>query len=224
MRVSVIIPVFNGADRLAAAVASVRPQLRDGDEIIIVDDGSSDATPAVIAALGAGVTALRQGNAGNAAARNAGLRRASGEAIAFLDHDDLWTPHRQAALLAALHADASVDIAAGRVDIAVDAAMAPPAPDNPRYATVHRPWHLDALLIRRAVFDRVGGFDESLRQAVDADWFLRAREAGTRFQAIDLVTVRYRLHAANLSRDVDGGRGDLLRALHGGIVRRRTAR
>jgi glycosyltransferase involved in cell wall biosynthesis len=224
MRVSVIIPVFNGAGRLAAAVASVRPQLHAGDELIIVDDGSTDATPAVIAALGPGVTALRQHNAGASAARNAGLRRATGEAVAFLDHDDLWTPHRQSALRAVLQHDAGVGVAVGRVDIAVDAALAQPEADHPRYATVHRPWHLDAVLIRRAVFDRVGPFNETLRCAEDADWFMRARDAGVRFQPVDMVTVTYQLHAANSSRDVARGRSDLLRALQAAAARRRAAR
>jgi glycosyltransferase involved in cell wall biosynthesis len=222
MRVSVIIPVFNGADRLPDGVASVRPQLRDGDELIIVDDGSTDGTPEVIAGLGGGVTAVRQANAGNAAARNTGLRHATGEAIAFLDHDDVWPPRRQAALLAALRADPAVGIVAGRVQIAVTAGMAQPAPDDPRYATAHRPWQLGASLIRRVVFDRVGRFDEKLRRAVDADWFMRAREAGIRFQPIDTVTVTYWLHASNISRDVAGSRGDLLLALQGAIGRRRT--
>ena len=92
MPVSVIIPVFNGADRLAEAAASVQAQLRAGDEIIIVDDGSTDDTARVIASFGEAVVSFRQDNAGPAAARNYGLRKANGNLIAFLDHDDLWAP------------------------------------------------------------------------------------------------------------------------------------
>ncbi|HEX4375850.1 MAG TPA: glycosyltransferase [Steroidobacteraceae bacterium] len=222
MRVSVIIPVFNGANRLADAVASVRPQLRDGDELIIVDDGSTDDTPDVIAGFGHGVTWMRQDNAGNAAARNAGLRRATGEAVAFLDHDDVWAPHRQAALLAALLANSGVGIVVGRVDVTVESRSTHSVLNGPRHATTHRPWHLDALLIRREVFELVGMFDESLRRAVDADWFMRVREAGVQFHQIDEVTVTYRLHESNISRDVASSRRDLLLTLKGAIDRRRS--
>ncbi len=102
--------------------------------------------------------------------------------------------------------------------------MAQPAPGDPRYATAHRPWQLGASLVRRSVFDRVGVFDARLRRAVDADWFMRVREAGIRCRQIDAVTVRYHLHASNLSRDVAASRSDLLLALKDAIGRRRTGR
>ena len=221
MRTSVIIPVFNGAGRLAEAVASVRAQRRDGDEIVVVDDGSTDATPDLIRSLGADVVCLRQDNAGPAAARNLGLQAATGDLIAFLDHDDLWAPGRQAALTALLTADAGLDVAMGQVRVASDPAL-PAAPDgDPRRAVAHRPWHLGALLIRRRVFARVGPFRPDLRQAEDMDWYMRAREAGTRFRAVEGVSLLYRLHAENLSRDVQGSRAFLLESLKGALDRRR---
>jgi glycosyltransferase involved in cell wall biosynthesis len=222
MRVSVIIPVFNGADRLAEAVASVRGEVEAGDEIIIVDDGSTDGTADLIASLGRDIVSIRQDNAGHPAARNVALRRARGDVIAFLDHDDIWPPGRQAPLLAALDADETVDIAVGRVRIVTDTHIPSPSADNMRYVTTHRPWHLDSLLLRRSVFDRVGQFDERLRNASDADWTMRAREAGVTYKAIDEVTVFYRLHATNLSRNVSDSRAFLLQALKSAMDRRRS--
>jgi glycosyltransferase involved in cell wall biosynthesis len=222
MPTSVIIPVFNGVDGLADAVASIRPQLCEGDELIIVDDGSTDGTADLIAGLGSGIVCIRQDNAGNAAARNTALRQAKGEFIAFLDHDDLWTEHRQQVLTEVLAADPSADVAVGRVDIAVAAGLPQPAVDHPRYVATHRPWQLDALLIRRDAFDRVGLFDERLRNAADADWFMRAREAGLKFVEIDQVTVIYRLHSKNLSRNVGDSREFLLQVFKSAIDRRRS--
>lgn len=92
--VSCVVPVFNGAPFLVDAVASIEAQTWRPIEIIIVDDGSTDGTPDVIGAMGTRVRALRQENAGPAAARNAGLRMARGEFVAFLDSDDEWLPHK----------------------------------------------------------------------------------------------------------------------------------
>ena len=221
MRVSVIIPVFNGADRLAEAVASARAQLRSGDEIIIVDDGSTDDTAGVIASFGAAVVSFRQDNAGPAAARNHGLRKAIGNVIAFLDHDDLWAPHRQTAMLEALHADETADVVVGKVKTVIDADAPQPLADDPRFAPGYRPWHLPALLIRRAVFDRIGGFEERLRHAEDVDWLMRAREGGARFLQIDQFTNHYRLHSTNMSRNVGASRDFLLQAFKAALDRRR---
>jgi glycosyltransferase involved in cell wall biosynthesis len=221
MRVSVIIPVFNGADRLAQAVASVRPQLRPGDEIIIVDDGSTDDTAGVIASFGAAVVSFRQENAGPAAARNRGLREAVGNVIAFLDHDDLWPPRRQTAMLDALHADETADIVVGKVQTVVDSGAAQLSADDPRCARIYQPWLLQTLLIRRAVFDRIGGFDERLRRAEDADWMMRARDAGIRFLKIDELATIYRLHSTNTTRNVAASRDSLLQAFKAALDRRR---
>lgn len=94
--VSVIIPAYEAAAYLPAALDSVFAQTRPPDEVIVVDDGSTDGTEGVVRAhpRAADIRYLRQENAGAAAARNAGLREARGEWLAFLDADDTWLPHR----------------------------------------------------------------------------------------------------------------------------------
>lgn len=93
-RFSVVIPAFNAAATLARAIESVRAQTWPAHEIIVVDDGSSDATASVAESFGHAVTLIRQPNSGVAAARNAGARAATGDWLAFLDADDWYYPDR----------------------------------------------------------------------------------------------------------------------------------
>jgi len=108
--VSVIIPTYNRARCVGEAIDSVLVQEPPADEVIVVDDGSTDATSAVLAAYGDRITVIRQDNAGAAAARNTGLAHACGDWIAFLDSDDLWLPGRMARLHRDLGAGENEDI------------------------------------------------------------------------------------------------------------------
>lgn len=92
LSVSVIIPTYNRATFIAAAIDSALDQTCPPDEIIVVDDGSTDETPEILAAYGAPVVVIRQTNGGESAARNTGLRAATGDAVFFLDSDDMLLP------------------------------------------------------------------------------------------------------------------------------------
>ena len=96
-KVSVIIPAYNAAPYLAETLASVFAQSYPDYEIIVVDDGSTDDTLAVLEQFADRITLIRKPNGGPASARNAGLRQARGELLAFLDGDDLWLPDKLAA-------------------------------------------------------------------------------------------------------------------------------
>lgn len=100
--VSVVIPTYNRAGLVGAAIQSALDQTYDAIEVIVVDDGSTDATPNAVGAYGPRVRYHRQANAGVAAARNLGLRETRGEFIAFLDSDDRWHAWKIAAQLAVL--------------------------------------------------------------------------------------------------------------------------
>jgi glycosyltransferase involved in cell wall biosynthesis len=89
--VSAIVPIHNGASFLSAAVASILDQRHAPLELILVDDGSTDGSGRIMAET-KGAVCIRQPNPGVAAARNAGLARATGDFIAFLDQDDEWLP------------------------------------------------------------------------------------------------------------------------------------
>lgn len=102
--VSVIIPAYNAAQFLADAIDSALLQTYPPHQILVVDDGSTDETPAVCARYAGKIVAIRQANGGEAAARNTALRMATGDYIALLDADDLSAPHRLERQVAALHA------------------------------------------------------------------------------------------------------------------------
>ncbi len=115
-KTSVIIPVKNGARFVAEAVASVLEQLGDGDEILAVDDGSTDETPAILSRIAhPGLRLISAGGRGISAARNMGFAAARGAFIAFLDHDDLWPADRHAAMLTAFQKDVELEAAYGRI-------------------------------------------------------------------------------------------------------------
>ncbi|HEX3110532.1 MAG TPA: glycosyltransferase family A protein, partial [Thermoanaerobaculia bacterium] len=92
--VSVVIPSYNYARYLGEAIDSALGQTLPPLEVIVVDDGSTDDTPAVLAAYGDRIRVLRQKNAGVAVARNSGIAAARGECVAFLDADDVWLPRK----------------------------------------------------------------------------------------------------------------------------------
>ncbi len=170
--VSAIVPTFNGAATIAEAIGTLRSQSIPV-EIIVVDDGSTDDTPRVLAELC--VLSIRQENAGPAAARNAGLLLATAPFIAFLDDDDLWMPHRletQLEVLAAHpHALATVGYSAFVACDAHGTAIAEPTEP-------HLFGNMGAALIRREAFERIGNFDPLLAGSEDVDWYLRLRDAG----------------------------------------------
>ena len=97
--VSVIIPTYNSGTYVTETIDSVLNQTYPHREIIVVDDGSTDDTPEQVRRYGSAISYIRQSNSGVGAARNTGLRAASGHYLAFLDSDDLWLPEKLAVQL-----------------------------------------------------------------------------------------------------------------------------
>jgi glycosyltransferase involved in cell wall biosynthesis len=194
--ISVIIPVHNGAAFLPAAIASVRAQTLTPQELIVVDDGSTDNSAAIAASLAA--TVVTQTQQGVAAARNTGIAQARGEYLAMLDADDLWPPEALQQLHAVLSPVQEAGIAHGLTQetrlLATDLAAPGPAEYLP-----YRFINLGAALYRREVFVQVGGFDPSLRSGEDADWFLRAYAAGVIKLPLDAVSLCYRRRQGSLT-------------------------
>lgn len=195
--VSVIVPVYNGASTLLDSIESIRAQQIDV-EIIIVDDGSTDDTHRVVDAL-QDVIAIRQDNAGPAAARNTALPMVRAPFVAFLDDDDVWLPQKLAQQLALFdaHSDASIVIGyTAFQSLGLDGQYA-------SIADPHLLYHLGAALVRRETFDRVGSFDPELRSSEDVDWFLRARDAGLGIVVSPEVVQFHRRNGANMTRGKD---------------------
>ena len=202
--VSVVVPAFQAAPFLEEAVASIRAQTHPVQEVVVVDDGSTDETLAVARDLAAGWPAMRvltQPNGGPSAARNAGLGVATGDLITFLDADDRMVHERVALQVDHLRRRPEVDIVFGQksdeLETGVDAPVSHAA--RPRGA---RPDCVLTMMVRREVFSEVGGFDPGRRLSEEYEWLSRAQAAGRRFSVLDHVLIRRRLHGGNLTQAV----------------------
>ena len=180
MRVSVVIPTYNRADFVREAITSVLQQDYPDIELIVVDDGSRDGTAAVVSEFAPAVQYLWQENRGVSAARNRGVAASTGDLIAFLDSDDLWLPNKVSAQVAYFEAQAEAQ-ACHTDEIWIRRGVRV----NERH--IHRKqggWQFlaslprclispSAVMMRRTLWDRLGGFDESLPACEDYDLWLR---------------------------------------------------
>jgi glycosyltransferase involved in cell wall biosynthesis len=188
-RISVIIPVFNGAATVAAAIDSALAQEFCGEiEIIVVNDGSTDSTAAILEGFGARISVVNRTNGGLSAARNSGVAVSTGSLLAFLDADDLWMPEKLALMSAALaerpdgvlgYSDAvQID------DNGIETAPAFVTPELARAPSMEdlltRWWPIlpSTVVMPRSHYEKLGGFAAEMRSYEDMDFWLRARELG----------------------------------------------
>lgn len=219
--ISVVIPVFNGAHFLHEAVASVLAQNYSALEIIIVDDGSSDEIEDAVKALPVDVRFFRQPNQGPAAARNRGIRDASGRYIAFLDVDDLWPADNLTSLVAALQAS-EAQVVCGRGQLAQ---IIPPEEGGLKLLGSPQesfPYYIGAALYCREAFQNNGLFDEDMRFGEDTDWYRRAQEKGLLVTRLDQVTLIVRRHGANMTEGKSLVELHVLRVAKKALDRRRA--
>jgi glycosyltransferase involved in cell wall biosynthesis len=187
--ISAVIPTFNRGRLLERAVESVVGQSRPADEIIVVDDGSTDDTPERIQRFAGAVRYFRQDNAGGAAARNRGVSVAEGEWVAFLDSDDLWQPDHLEVMERAI---ASTN---GRAACYFADMQNPPGsshasrwrqagfhprtpfecvPDGTEWVMIeYQPMMLQASVLNKRIYQEIGGLWEELRTAHDTHFFLK---------------------------------------------------
>lgn len=211
---SVVTPVRNGARYIARAIESALTQLDAGDELLVIDDGSTDHTARIVGSCAdPRLRLIDSPRRGVSAARNAGLAVATGEFIAFLDADDEWPRGRHVAMLAHLAQNPSIGAVFGRVQLRRE----PDAP-NQYYAAAHGQFvpygQLGSGLFRHSVLKSVDGFAEDMHAAEDVDYYNRLNEAGMRLDLIDVESLIYRRHAANATNDsatVQRGMMEMLR-------------
>lgn len=221
--VSVVIPVYNGERYLDAAIQSAIAQTEPPDEVLVVDDGSTDGSAAVASGFGAAVHCLSQPHAGLSAALNRGIERARGAFLAFLDADDLWVEDKLARQLDALAGDPALDAVFGHVEQFVSPEVPPAArPALPEGARLAPGYLAGALFIRAEAFRRVGPFDPRWQIGNFVDWYLRAQETGLRDRMLPDVVLRRRLHTDNLGIRERGQRHAYARILKAALDRRRS--
>lgn len=213
-RVSVVIPTYNAGGRLAVAIASLQAQTLTAWEVIVVDDGSTDDTAQYLETLrgqlGDRLRVVRQANGGSAAARNRGIDIARAPIIAFLDADDRYLGTTGLGdRLERLTRDRNLGGIQGGW-ICEDEATGQQTPVHPWEVAPEldleawlrwKPVRLGALMIRKTWLERVGGFDESLRQSHDVDLMLRLAIAGCRVAWLQAPVVAYRLHGGNTTKN-----------------------
>ena len=179
-RVSVIVPTFDRAGPVAEALDSVIAQQGVGFELIVVDDGSTDATAEVLAGYGDRITVLRLPHRGVSAARNRGVAASRGDLLAFLDSDDLWRPGKLAAQVAYMDAHPEIAICQTEEIWIRNGRRVNPGRRHRKAAGMIFARSLElclvspsAVMMRRALFEATGGFDERLPACEDYDLWLR---------------------------------------------------
>ncbi len=225
--ISVIMPVRNGERYIADAINSIYNQTVPVSEIHVIDDGSSDSTPAIVSGMAASDSRLIVHDGprkGPGPARNVGLRQATGDIVAFLDSDDLWPEHKLQKQIHRLGAKPEIMMASGFVlyfDKQIENGLEP-AEDARTEELFHV--HLGASIYRREVFDKVGFFDEDFLYSEDVDLMLRIREACVPFTIMNEITLYYRRHdnsmTTHLTREE---KRDFQRALMSSLKRRKAA-
>jgi glycosyltransferase involved in cell wall biosynthesis len=231
--VSVVIPAYNAGKCIGAAIESVLAQTIPADEIIVVNDGSSDDTCAIVNSYGPRVRLISQENQGPSSARNAGVQAASSEFIAFLDADDQWLPQKTAVQLQAIRStpgavlcytslllhysdsnDSGMDHPDGLPTIQLAAATAE-LPDRLRLGN---PGILPScVMLSRAAFLQAGGFPPHLTIGEDWSLWLRLIALGP-FCVVDEPLTRYRVSDTGLSANADLMLADALSMIEGQLL------
>ena len=218
IQVSVIIPAYNGDSYIAEAIDSALEQTySDEYEIIIVDDGSTDNTFQVVEQYGDPeaypkgnrVNYLSQKNQGVAASRNLGLAAARGKYIAFLDQDDIFLPHKLSSQVALLDRDCDLGMVNSGWQIIDELGVASSAvqpwqqiPDlSCDNLVIWKPVFLGAMLFRRSWLERAKGFNTALEQTPDVELVMRLAMMGCTAAWVEEITVKYRQHDANASKN-----------------------
>ena len=214
--VSVVVTTYNQASYIETALASVFAQTYPAHQIVVVDDGSTDETPDLLAPYRERVLYWRQSNQGVAAARNAGIERATGELIAFLDGDDVWEPSKLelqveaarrhpesgAIVTDGIHFDGDTILRSSLIGSQFISALHGP---EPMALSCYRELLLGNLIattsqvmIPRRVFDVVGVSDTRFALASDWDLYLRIA-ARYLFTFVPQKLIRWRYHASSAS-------------------------
>jgi glycosyltransferase involved in cell wall biosynthesis len=213
--VSVVIPTHNSATFIAEALNGVFAQTYRRFEVIVIDDGSSDNTRAVLEAFGDRIRYVHQDNRGPAAARNAGIRISRGEFVCFLDADDAWTPNKLESQVRFMETHSDVGLLFADAEecegvtlqkpsilatmiFGADALSQQPLPEAFRKLVVENFVPTSTVMARMSCLAKAGLFDEELQNAEDRDMWLRLA-ATSEVACVPRVLATKRSHGANIS-------------------------
>ena len=207
---SVVIPTYNAAGTVKAAIESVLAQTYRDFEVVVIDDGSTDPTENVVREFGPRVRYFKQRNQGVSSARNAGIAQSRGEYLAFLDSDDLWLPQKLAEEIPLLEADPRLGlvycdwaVVSGETVLQNSYLKDLPAASGYVFDDLIQSGFIltSGVVVRRACLDDVGDFDKSLAIAQDYDLWLRISYKW-RIQLVDQCLFTKRSLDGSLSSDL----------------------
>ncbi len=229
--ISVVIPTYNNGPEINRAILSILNQdaLLAGRctvEIIIVNDGSDPGfMPALLelpATYPESILIHQEKQSGPAAARNRGIKQASGDFISFLDADDEW-PVSKLSLLLPFFDDSHIEVAGGKIKYLLEEGLAPLRMKYEDEENRLTHVHLGATLVRKSVFDKkYFFFNEDLRFSEDVDWWFRLRENNIGIIICDETTLLYHVHGQNMSYEKNIDELKILNILHLSLSRRKN--
>jgi len=206
-KISVIIPTYNRAKYIARAIDSVLCQTFRDKEIIVVDDGSTDETPSILASYKDKIRVLNQINSGVSAARNRGIVKSKGQYLAFLDSDDVWTPDKLEVQAAVLDTNPDVGIVYGKLAIVDDQGNRKGT--KPEEATGSNFVELlsiggdlptSSVMVRRECFERAGYFDETMDMMEDFEMWVRIARQYDLYEITDRILATYLEHDGQVTQ------------------------
>ena len=218
--ISVIIPSYNAGQFIAEAIQSVLDQSYRPQEIIVIDDGSTDDTRQVVARFGASVEYHYQKNSGSADARNTAIELSRGNYIAFLDADDLWHAKKLQKQIRAFQEMPHLDM----VYTQVENFLSPNVENKESVKRVAEPisgYIPSSAVIRRDSFFRVGLFSSQYQLGEFVDWYVRATECKLKAHVVPEVLVKRRIHATNKGIVFRNNQKEMVKILAGKIKRHR---
>lgn len=214
---------FNNARYLREAIDSALAQRGCETEVVIVDDGSTDESRAILESYGSQVNVAYSSRSGIGESRNRAVEMARGEFLCFLDSDDLMPPDACAARLSALKADPTIDAAFGHVREFITPEVPGLAARLAREPFEYTPgWLPSTMLIARESFFEVGTFSTTLTRGVGVDWFARFTEADLTTVMLPDVVLERRIHPSNQGTREQSAAGDYARVLKAALDRRRS--
>ena len=219
--VSAVIPVFNCEDFLSEALKSVFSQTYSNIETIVVDDGSTDDS-AEIAGSYPEVDYYYQENQGVSAARNTGISSSEGEFVAFLDADDVWKPEKTKAQIDYMksHSECEISATKGKNFLEANTKLPPGLKEVKDWDKINYVIP-STMMVRKSVFDEIGGFSTEFRASEDVEWTQRAKDAGLSIGVVEEVLVKRRFHGSNLSwKMIKGAKDRMLKILRASLNRR----
>ena len=227
IRTSIILPVKNGENFIELTLFSLFQNISVDDEIIIVDDGSTDNTLDIVERLSkttqTEIKVIKGTNLLASGARNKGLQHARGEFISFIDHDDLWPEGRLSRHLSLLSEYQDTEVIQGKIEYFSENL------DNlKKFKTLPEDrrvffCQLGSFTYRSPVFKKLGHFNPSLKYGEDLDFYFRLQEVGTIIYQDEPIALRYRIHESNMTSSSEFNNiNTLARVLHASIKRKRT--